>query len=37
MVQIISLKKKVDVSLYGFDKMYIDKELIDDKLYQIID
>ena len=22
---------------YGFDKMYMDKELIEDKIYQIID
>ena len=29
--------KKVNVKPYGFDKMYMDKELIEDKLYQIID
>ena len=29
--------KKVNVKLYRFDKMYMDKELIEDKLYQIID
>ena len=27
--------KKFDVKPYGFDKMYIDKELIEDKFYQI--
>ena len=27
--------KKFDVKSYGFDKMYIDKELIEDKFYQI--
>ena len=27
--------KKIDVKSYGFDKMYIDKELIEDKFYQI--
>ena len=38
MVQTILLKKKkIDVRLYGFDNMYMDKEFIDDKLYQIID
>ena len=29
--------RKVNVKSYGFDKMYMDKELIEDKLYQIID
>ena len=29
--------RKVNVTPYGFDKMYMDKELIEDKLYQIID
>ena len=29
--------RKVNVNPYGFDKMYMDKELIEDKLYQIID
>ena len=29
--------RKVDVKPYGFDKMYIDKELIKDRLCQIID
>ena len=29
--------RKVNVKPYGFDKMYMDKELIEDKLYQIID
>ena len=29
--------RKVNVKLYGFDKMYMDKELIEDKIYQIID
>ena len=30
--------RKVNVELYGFDKMYMDKELVEDKLlYQIID
>ena len=28
--------RKVDVKPYGFDKMDMDKELIEDKLYQII-
>ena len=28
---------KFSVKRYGFDKMYIDKELIEDKLCQIID
>ena len=31
----ISLRK-VDVNQYGFDKIYMDKELIKDKLYQVI-
>ena len=29
--------RKVNVKLYGFDKMYVNKELIKDKLYQVID
>ena len=29
--------RKVNAKPYGFDKMYMDKELIGDKLYQIID
>ena len=29
--------RKVNVKPYGFDKMYMDKEIIEDKLYQIID
>ena len=29
--------RKVNVKPYGFDQMYMDKELIEDKLYQIID
>ena len=29
--------RKVNVKPYGFDEMYVDKELIEDKLYQIID
>ena len=29
--------RKVDVKPYGFDKMYMDKELIENKLYEIID
>ena len=29
--------RKVSVKRYEFDKMYIDKELIEDKLLQIID
>ena len=29
--------RKVNVNPYGFDKMYMDKELIEDKLDQIID
>ena len=29
--------RKVNVKPYGFDKMCMDKELMDDKLYQIID
>ena len=28
--------RKVNVKLFGFDKMYMDKELIEGKLYQII-
>ena len=29
--------RKVCVKPYGFDKIHMDKELIEDKLYQIID
>ena len=29
--------KKVNVKPYGYDKMYMDKELLEDKFYQIID
>ena len=29
--------RKVNVKAYGFDKIYMDIELIEDKLYQIID
>ena len=29
--------RKVNVKPYGFDKMYMGKEIIEDKLYQIID
>ena len=29
--------RKVNVKPYGFNKMYMDKELIEDTLYQIID
>ena len=29
--------RKATVKLYGFDQMYIDKDLIKDKLYPIID
>ena len=29
--------RKVNVNPYGSDKMYMGKELIEDKLYQIID
>ena len=29
--------RKVNVKLYGFDKMYMDKELMEDKIYEIID
>ena len=29
--------RKVNLKPYGFDKMYMDKELIEDKLYLIID
>ena len=32
----ISLRK-VNVKPYGFDKMYLDKDLIEDKLYRIMD
>ena len=32
----ISLRQ-VNVKPYGFDKLYMDKELIEDKLHQIID
>ena len=33
---IISLRK-VNAKPYGFDKMYMDEELIGDRLYQIIE
>ena len=29
--------RKVNVKAYGFDKIYMDIELIEDKFYQIID
>ena len=29
--------RKINVKPYGFDKVYVDKELIEDKLYQTID
>ena len=29
--------RKVNVKPYGFEKMYMDKGLIEDKLYKIID
>lgn len=29
--------KKVNVKPYGHEKMHIDKDLIEDKFYQIID
>ena len=29
--------RKVNVELYGCDEMYMDKDLIEDKLYQLID
>ena len=29
--------RKVNVKSYGFDKIYMDKELVEDKLYQITD
>ena len=29
--------KNVNVKPYGYDKMYMDKELLEDKFYQIID
>ena len=29
--------RKINAKPYGFDKMYIDKELIEDNLYQIKD
>ena len=29
--------RKVNVKSYGFDEIYMDKDLIEDKLYQIID
>ena len=32
-----STLRKINVKPYGFDKMYVDKELIEDKLYQTID
>ena len=28
--------KKVNLKTYGFDKTYMEKNLIDDKIYQII-
>ena len=28
---------KVNVNPYGFDKMYMDKDLIEDKLYEMKD
>ena len=31
-----SYLEKVNVKPYGFDKMYMDKDLIEDKLYQMI-
>ena len=33
----IIILRKVNVKPYGFDKMYMHKELIEDKLYQITD
>ena len=32
-----STLRKVNVNPYGLDKMYIDKELMEDKFYQIMD
>ena len=29
--------RKVNVKPYGYDKMYVDKDLIEDKLYQLIE
>ena len=29
--------RKLNVNPYGFDEMFMDKEIIEDKLYQIID
>ena len=29
--------RKVNVKPYGFDKMYMDKKIIKNKLYQILD
>ena len=29
--------RKVNVKLHGYDKIYNDKDLIEDKLYQLID
>ena len=29
--------RKVNVKTYGYDKVYMDKELIEDKLYQLKD
>ena len=29
--------RKVNVKPYGYDKMYIDKDLIEDELYELID
>ena len=34
---ILTGSNNINVKPYGFDKMYIHKELIEDKLYQIID
>ena len=28
---------KVDVEPYGYDKMYMDKDLVEDKLHQLTD
>ena len=29
--------RKINVKPYGYDKMYMDKDLIEDKLYELID
>ena len=29
--------RKANVKPYGFDKMYMDKDFVEDRLYQIID